>query len=42
MQAGFLKADVNTLPKVDFFMVQHFLSTNDKFRDANKRGKIER
>ncbi|XP_053698495.1 uncharacterized protein LOC128745442 [Sabethes cyaneus] len=42
METGYSKADINTLPKVDFFMVQHFLSTNDKFRDANKRGKIER
>ncbi|XP_021701647.1 uncharacterized protein LOC110676787 [Aedes aegypti] len=42
MEAGFRKADINSLPKVDFYMVQHFLSTNDKFRDANKRGKIQR
>ncbi|XP_065086048.1 uncharacterized protein LOC135708036 [Ochlerotatus camptorhynchus] len=42
MEPGFSKADANTLPKVDFFMVQYFLTTNEKFRDANKRGKIER
>ncbi|XP_065073626.1 uncharacterized protein LOC135697749 [Ochlerotatus camptorhynchus] len=42
METGYLKADVNSLPKIDFYMVQHFLSSNEKFRDANKRGKIDR
>nr|XP_029724149.1 uncharacterized protein LOC109403619 [Aedes albopictus] len=42
MESGFFKADTNTLPKVDFFMVQYFLATDEKFRDSNKQGKIER
>ncbi|XP_053692742.1 uncharacterized protein LOC128741160 [Sabethes cyaneus] len=42
MEPGFTKADTNSLPKVDFYMVQYFLTTNEKFRDANKKGKIER
>ncbi|XP_053692663.1 uncharacterized protein LOC128741112 [Sabethes cyaneus] len=42
MESGYFKADVNSIPKIDFYMVQHFLSTNEKFRESNKSGKIER
>ncbi|XP_055525707.1 uncharacterized protein LOC129718692 [Wyeomyia smithii] len=42
MNPGYTKADINALPKVDFVMVQQFLATSDKFRNANEKGKIER